>query len=455
MARFLFATVPAVGHTQPALPIARALIERGHTVRWYAGAAFGEKIAAVGASFHPITDPAFDYSLGGGLDGHYPQRRELSGLKKLQFDMVHGFSKPVPNQVRDLQALLREEPADAMIADTGFIGGVLLQELGGPPLAGFGVSIVPFTNEHLAPLGLGLAPANGPLGRLRNRALAVSIRRMLLRPVTAELNQTRRMLGLPTSSAAIFDYPLASQLYLQFSARSFEYDVPGVPSQVAFVGPPRQLVDPGWRPPSWWPELAGRRVVLVNQGTVATDADQLIRPALAGLAGEDVLVVAVTGGADPAGLAPLPANARVERHIPFDRLLPHVDVFVTNGGYGGVQLALAHGVPIVGAGRTEDKIEVNARVAASGVGVNLRTQTPEPDQIGTAVRTVLADARYAATARRMQDEIAKAGRETRAAELLEQLAAGSKPDQRQPGTRAVQAGARGDGGLRHQAGVAS
>ncbi len=51
----------------------------------------------------------------------------------------------------------------------------------------------------------------------------------------------------------------------------------------------------------------------------------------------------------------------MERFIPFDRLLPQVDVFVANGGYGGVQLALSHGVPIVGAGRTEDKIEVNAR----------------------------------------------------------------------------------------------
>ncbi|OHV65186.1 nucleotide disphospho-sugar-binding domain-containing protein [Pseudofrankia sp. BMG5.36] len=449
MARFLFATVPAVGHTLPALPIARALIERGHTVRWYTGVAFADKITAVGASFHPITDPGFDYSLD-GLDQRYPRRRELSGLKKLQFDMVQGFSRPVPSQVRDLRALLREEPADAVIADTGFIGGVFLRELGGPPLAGFGVSVLPFTNRDLAPLGMGLAPARGPLGRLRNRALASSIRRLLLRPVTAELNRTRRMLGLPASSAAIFDYPLATQLYLQFSAPSFEYAVPDVPSQVAFVGPPRQPVDPGWQPPAWWPELSGRRVVLVNQGTVATDADQLIRPALAGLAGEDVLVVAATGDGDPAGLAPLPANARVERFIPFDRLLPHVDVFVTNGGYGGVQLALSHGVPIVGAGKTEDKIEVNARVAAAGVGVNLRTQTPELGQIRAAVAAVLADSRYATAARRMQAEITKAGREIRAAELLEQLAGG--PALERPWT--AQAGAEGEGGLHHRVGAA-
>ena len=43
-------------------------------------------------------------------------------------------------------------------------------------------------------------------------------------------------------------------------------------------------------------------------------------------------------------------------------LLPRTDVLVTNGGYGGVQQALAHGVPLVVAGRTEDKVEVAARV---------------------------------------------------------------------------------------------
>ncbi|MEX5633387.1 nucleotide disphospho-sugar-binding domain-containing protein [Parafrankia sp. FMc2] len=426
MSRFLFATIPAVGHTVPALPIARALVERGHTVRWYTGAAFEGKIAAAGARFRPITDPAFDYSLV-GLDQHFPRRRALSGLKKLRFDLVQALAKPAPNQVQDLTALLREEPADAVVTDTAFIGGILLQELGGPPLAGFGISVLPFPSRDLAPFGTGLAPATGPPGRLRNRMLDGFTRQAVYRPVTAEINRTRRVFGLPAATGTIFSYPLATALYLQFSPPGFEYDVSDLPGQVAFVGPPRPAVDPGWRPPSWWDELSGRRVVLINQGTIATDADQLIRPALAGLAGEDVLVVAVTGGGDPAELGPLPANARVERFIPFDQLLPWVDVFVTNGGYGGVQLALSHGVPMVGAGRTEDKIEVTARIAASGVGVNLRTQTPKPAAVRAAVVAVLGDSRYAAAARRMQAEIAQAGRETRAAELLEQLADGSAP----------------------------
>jgi UDP:flavonoid glycosyltransferase YjiC (YdhE family) len=155
---------------------------------------------------------------------------------------------------------------------------------------------------------------------------------------------------------------------------------------------------------------------------VATDSDELLRPSLDALASDDdLLVVAVTGGPNPDILAPLRANARVERFIPFGELLPHVDLFVTNGGFGGVQLALADGIPIVAAGRTEDKLEVNARIEYAGVGVDLKTQKPTPKQVRNAVRRVLTDDRFQRRARQLRDEIAAAGREHKAASLLEEL----------------------------------
>lgn len=183
------------------------------------------------------------------------------------------------------------------------------------------------------------------------------------------------------------------------------------------------MPDPAWVPPPWWPELDGDRpVVLVTQGTVATDGHDLIRPALTALAEDDVLVVAATGGPDPAGLGPLPANARVERFIPFAELLPHVNAFVTNGGFGGVQLALAESVPVVAAGTTEDKLEVNARIAHAGVGIDLRTSRPKPAVIRAAVRKVLTEPAYAVRAGELAAEIAAAGREQQAATLLESAA---------------------------------
>lgn len=116
-----------------------------------------------------------------------------------------------------------------------------------------------------------------------------------------------------------------------------------------------------------------------------------------------MLVVAATGGRPvdevlrhfPDGM---PANARVAEMVAYDELLPRCVVFVTNGGFGGVQQALAAGVPAVVAGATEDKPEVAARVAWSGAGVNLRAGSPRPRRIRRGVRRVLRDPRYATVA---------------------------------------------------------
>jgi UDP:flavonoid glycosyltransferase YjiC (YdhE family) len=196
--------------------------------------------------------------------------------------------------------------------------------------------------------------------------------------------------------------------YLQATVEEFEYPRVDLPPSVRFVGP--ILAPPATRfdPPTWWAELAaGRPVVHVTQGTLDNaDLCRLLRPTVDALAGDDLLVVATTGGPDPDPLRPgLPANVRLERFLPHDRLLPHVDVMVTNGGYGGVQQALALGVPLVVAGDSEDKPEVAARVHWSGAGVDLRSGRPSPARLAEAVRRVVARPTYAARARALQAAI--------------------------------------------------
>jgi UDP:flavonoid glycosyltransferase YjiC (YdhE family) len=193
---------------------------------------------------------------------------------------------------------------------------------------------------------------------------------------------------------------------------------------VRFVGPLLSAAPSSFREPAWWPELrSGRPVVHVTQGTVDNhDLGKLLEPTLRGLADEDVLVVATTGGRPVSELGfPVPANARVEAFVPHDRLLPHVDVMVTNAGYGGVQRALADGVPLVVAGDTEDKPEVAARVAWAGVGVNLRSGRPSAGAVRSAVRSVLDAPGFAARARALQAEFAMYDGPLEAARLVEEL----------------------------------
>lgn len=203
----------------------------------------------------------------------------------------------------------------------------------------------------------------------------------------------------------------------------------GTPS-VHFIGSLLPEAPANFTFPSWWNELnSGKPVVHVTQGTIATDTDDLIVPTLKALADKNVLVVVATGGKPIHGiqLDVLPANARIEQFIPYYHLLPHVDIMVTNGGYGGVQAALAHGIGLVVAGETEDKTEVSARVQWAGVGINLKTKTPTPKQLKDAVKAILTSSQYRQKAQSFQAEIARYNAPTNAAMLLEKLAVTKQP----------------------------
>jgi len=210
----------------------------------------------------------------------------------------------------------------------------------------------------------------------------------------------------------------------------FEYPITEPPGQLHFVGV--LLPDPPshFAPPPWWDRVlhAGKPVVLVTQGTIATDADELIRPTLEGLAAEDVLVIAATGNKRGEELGfPIPANAVVEPFIPFVTIMPHVAAYITNGGYGGICIALAHGVPVISAGTTEDKTEVANRVAYSGVGINLRTNRPTAAQLRSAVRALLTEPSFRARATALKNEVAGHDAAGEAASLLERLAQTRQP----------------------------
>src|SRR5699024_3318386 len=51
MKTIVFFSLPAYGHTNPTLPVVRALTERGHQVIYYSFSEFKERIEKVGAIF--------------------------------------------------------------------------------------------------------------------------------------------------------------------------------------------------------------------------------------------------------------------------------------------------------------------------------------------------------------------------------------------------------------------
>ena len=419
MARLLVATVPLTGHVDPMRLLVKALVGRGHEVRWYGARKFAERIEATGAVFAPM-QRAHDWD-DSDVEAALPALRGKRGLARVKAQLREMFIAPMVDQLRDLEAIDDAWHADAIVADVAHLGAALLSETRGVPWVQVGISALMVPSEDVAPFGTAMPPARSDADRKKHRAIYWVVNRVLFAATNRAFREKRVEAGL-APDGTYFDV-LSPDLYLQPTVPSFEYPRRDLPPQVKFIGPvvPREVPATGL--PSWWPEIVdaharGTRIVLVTQGTLATDPRELIVPALRALADEDVLVVATT----PAEVE-APANARVAAYVPYQALLPLVSAMVTNGGYGGVQMALDHGVPLVVAGGSEEKPEIAARVAWAGAGVNLKTGRPRPSKVRAAVRRVLDEPAFAERARAIATEMRACDAPVTAAQMIEALVA--------------------------------
>ncbi len=354
------------------------------------------------------------------LEARFPDIHARRGIRSALFEIEHLFVRPGPVHADDLALELARRPASALLADVTMQGPTIFANTPMPPLVGLSVFSLPVPSRDLPPFGTCLHPGGSPVGRLRDRVLRSLMPSVPFFLLQRKVNAIRADRGLPPlrTNFLVAGYGWHDRV-VQGTVPGFEYPRSDLPEHIQFVGPflPEPATD--FNPPEWWHRLGGQdKVVLVTQGTFVRDPSMLIGPALQALQGEPFLVV--VAGVPASELPdPMPANAVAEEFVPFDRLLPHVDAFVTNGGYGGVQHSLANGVPMVVAGRTEEKGETAARVAWSGVGVDLKTESPAPEQIRSAVRSVLSTPRFAQAAGELASEMASCDAAMETVQVLE------------------------------------
>ena len=409
MSSIIIGSVPIHGHVTPLLAVVRHLVARGDRVRFITGARFAEAVAAAGATHVPLPADA-DFDDREDLNEQFPERARLKGIKALAFDIEHIFISPSRPQYDTVMAANVVEPADAVLTDPAFGGGafVLGHPRGDrPAVVVCGVLPLSLASRDTAPYGLGLPPAKW-LNRSRNKVLTAVTSR-ILRGVNHIADAMYRDVHGVTMPYPVLDWTGHADAVVQFTVPAFEYPRSDAPATLHFAGPISATGSQAPRP-SWWADLdGGRPVIHVTQGTIANkDFGQLISPTLEALADDDVLVVVSTGGRPLDTLPALPANARAAEYLPYDELLPRTDVFVTNGGYGGVQYALRYGVPVVATGGKEDKPEVGSRVAWSGVGRRIRSEQPRPNKLRRIIRGVLHEPRYRDASRRIAAEMSTA-----------------------------------------------
>lgn len=419
MSKIIILIEPVEGHFNPFVPIITKLVAQGHELVCITGSRFKQRVEKIGVSFSPLPtkwDP-------GEKDAYefFPELKNKQGLTQIKHYLKHIMYDQVPEVLCELKNVLARFPADVVICDTFMVAGNWITELGGPPSVRLSVLPLSLPGKGIAPFGLGLLPGKSFLTKWRNNLLNIIFEKLLFKDVQTHVNSIRDKVGLPFFDQYFFikGYQIPD-LVLHTSIPAFEYARLTMPDNFRFIGSIPVKPNTVYQMPVWWVDIdLDLPIILLNQGTIAKNHEDLIRPAIEALTNMPVTVVIVPSVAGQ--LSNLPKNMHAEAYIPFGNLLPFVNIMISNGGLGGTQNALAHGIPVIIAGATEDKMEVAARVENSGAGINLRQQRPSSVDIKKAVLRILQNPVFKQKASELQANYACYDAATLAVESIEQL----------------------------------
>jgi UDP:flavonoid glycosyltransferase YjiC (YdhE family) len=393
--KILFACAPFDGHFSPLTGLAVHLMNEGHDVRWYAQDYYAEKLKKLNIQRYPFVLAQQINQVD--FETIFPERKKINGtIKKINFDIQHVFVKQGPLYYQDISNIEDEFDFDLLIADSVFTGVPYVKELMAKPVFTIGVLPLGETSRDLAPSGLGLTPATTWLGRIKQDILHYVAQKILFGASNKLSLKTLREYGIKSTNFLFDEIIQRSTLVLQSGTPGFEYYRSDLSKNIRFIGPLLPYTAKLQQKYTINTPFLYDRAVLVTQGTVEKDVNKIIVPTLEAFKNTRTLVIATTGGGGTEELRKQypQQNVIIEDFIPFGDVLPSCDVYITNGGYGGVMLGIQNRVPMVVAGVHEGKNEIAARVGYFKVGVNLKTEKPKPAQILEAVDKVTSDVTY-------------------------------------------------------------
>jgi MGT family glycosyltransferase len=428
MPRFLVTCWPFVGHLYPQISIAHALRDRGHEVAFYTHGSTRPIVEGEGFRLFPfvqVDEQRYEriHALEAKVPATQPKHQTLSVAMKAYRDML---ADSIPEQVADLQPILKDWRPDVIVTDPAMWGSILvIWETTGIPVVLSSTmmgSLIP--GPDAPPWGPGLPPPRTFGTRMLSQATEIVVD-IVAHGMRRQVNRIRARYGLGSMGGSINAFSGRLPLYLIPSLPELDYNRQDQPPNVHYIGPCVWTKSGGGGLPDWLNRLpTDRPWIHATEGTAQYQEPFLLRATAKGLGGMALEVILTTGqNRDPAslGLAPLPCNVHVEGWLSHDDLLPRCAAIVTTGGPATVMAALKAGVPLLMVPTFWEKSDNAQRVVEAGVGLRLSPRNCTPERLRAAVMRLIEEPHFRENALRMAGLLARAPGPPRAAELIEGL----------------------------------
>lgn len=403
MVRIVILTLPAYGHINPTLRMARELIDRDHEVAYYLPDRFVDVIESTGATFQRLSDE-FDMMRKMREQEVRPGQRPGSQAT----DEATDADREREEAARLMKGSIDAAPAvadrvvasdpDAIVYDPMCPWGrEAVDRFQGPSVAFY----TSFALREESPLLDRLSIGSGPAGSLPKPLVTSLEKQGVSDPGPADLL-------VASADRSVVPIP-----------RTFQPDHEAFGEDHVFAGPMIRAGDEQRDAGLPLSRLEARQSVYVSLGTIAHGDETFFEACFDAFADTDwELVVKSKTDADRLDDTS-PANVSVRRRVPQLDLLERVDVFVTHGGMNSTMEALSFGTPLVVVPQMADQYVVAERVTELGLGETLETETLTADSLYEAVETTHRT--HTEPIERFRTTIREAGGATRAATAVESL----------------------------------
>lgn len=370
--KILFCSLPAHDHLLGQVPVADAAKRAGHDVAFAVTERFGPTVTELGFT-HFSAGPDWVPDVIENIEGDVLPDEMADFTEMFMAELFCG--QAAVDMGHDVAKAIESWTPDLVVRENGEFGSYLAAEKANLP--------------HVA---VGVLDFNGLF---------------LGKGVTAALSRRREEFGLPPDPDGDRMYAYGHINLLAPDIAPEELDIPNT-CTVRVDG-----VRPGDVLPDWTGELVdgNRPLVYASFGTAASTIPSYgppLQTVVTGFGAVDANVIVSTGtgldwhGQSILGDVEVPPNVHIADWVPQALLMRSVDLVLTHGGPSTARHAVVNGVPAVVIPLLFDAFEIADRFVQNGIGVQLDWTTLTPEDVATAVTTVLQDPKYRHAARRLQ-----------------------------------------------------
>ncbi len=394
MAVICFFNIPATGHVNPALPLVRALVERGDRVVFFDTPEFQSKVEAIGAEFRAV-DLSYDF---------VPPQNTLAPFTAMGLIMEQA-QRVLP----DCYAQARAIQPDLILYDSMCPWGSHVAQLMGMPAVTFCAILYTGMQNFLAwPRSTALTRAILCHPFRVARGLAHYQWR------AAQLRQTYRV----RSPLFLDFFTNPGAMTLITTSRYFQIGADRFGDAFQFIGP---LIAPraDAAPPAFdW--VGDAPLVYISLGTLFNDRADFFRLCVDAFRDAPYRVLIALGHrVRPDEVGPLPEHIRAEPYVSQLEVLPRASVFITHAGMNSMSEAAWFGTPMVLAPQGGDQDFIAYRAAALGAGVQIDSRRISAQELRAQTERVMSDLRFRQASRKIGDSFRAAGGIPRALDALD------------------------------------